>query len=138
LARLTVATLLVSAPLAAQTTQLSSPLPPPSINITTTSDMKVTPDRATIRISVQTRATTAAAAAAANATKQNAVLSSLRKLGLSNEQLSTADYNVNPEYRYEQNQDPVLTGYMVTNTVLADIRDVSQVGKILDAALGSG
>lgn len=113
-------------------------MPPPSINITSTADMKVTPDRATIRISVQTKAPTAVAAASANAKKQNAVLDALRKLGLSNDQLSTADYNVNPDYRYEPNKEPQLVGYEVTNTVLADIRDISQVGKILDAALGSG
>jgi uncharacterized protein YggE len=138
LARFAAFSLLASAPIFAQTPQPGPLIPPPSINITTTSNMKVTPDRATIRISVQTRATTAAAAASANATKQNAVLNSLRKLGLSNDQLSTADYNVTPEYKYQQNQEPVLTGYTVTNTVLADIHDVNQVGKILDAALGSG
>ena len=132
LAMLPVASLMAQAP------QGMPMMPPPSINITTTSDMKVTPDRATIRISVQTKAPTASAAAAANAKKQNAVLDALRKLGLTNDQLSTADYNVNPDYKYQQNQEPVLTGYNVTNTVLADIRDITQVGKILDAALGSG
>jgi uncharacterized protein YggE len=111
---------------------------PPSISLSTNSEVKVTPDRATIRISVQTRAATAAAAATANATKQNAVLSALRKLGLTNEQLSTTDYNVNPTYRYEQNKEPQITGYEVTNTIVAEIRDITMVGKVLDAALGAG
>jgi uncharacterized protein YggE len=105
--------------------------------VSTSSDIKVTPDRATIRISVQTKATTAVSAAADNAKKQNAVLESLRKLGLTNEQLSTADYNVSPSYRYEQNRLPIPTGYEVTNTIIADIRDITQVGKVLDAAITS-
>lgn len=112
--------------------------PVPSIAGTASSDVKLTPDRATIRISVQTHASTASLAASQNATKQTAVLSALRSLGLPNEQLSTTDYSVSPEYRYEQNKSPVLMGYTVTNTILADVRDLKLLGKVLDASLGSG
>jgi uncharacterized protein len=112
--------------------------PIPTIASSATAEAKYTPDRATISISVQTRAPTAAAAAADNAKKQNAVLSALRGLGLTNDQLSTTGYNVNPEYRYDPNRTPTLTGYTVTNTVLADIHDLKQVGKVLDTALASG
>lgn len=130
-----------AAPLAAQT-----PAPPgeylreptPTISGSASSEVKFTPDRATVRISVQTRATTAAAAASENATKQNAVLASLRSLGIPDQQLSTADYSVSPEYRYEQNKSPVLVGYTVTNTILADVRDLKLLGKVLDASLSHG
>jgi uncharacterized protein YggE len=110
----------------------------PSISAAATAEAKFTPDRATISIAVQTKASTAAAAAADNAKKQNAVMSALRAAGLTNEQLSTTGYSVNPEYRYPQNEAPVLTGYTVTNTVQADIHDVKSIGKILDTALASG
>jgi len=112
--------------------------PPPTIFLTTSSDVKVTPDRATVRISVQTKQKTAVAAAAENARKQSDVLDALRKLGISNESISTTDYNVNPDYRYEQNKDPILVGYIVTNTVVVDVQHVDKVGSILDAALGAG
>lgn len=110
----------------------------PTISGSASSNARVRPDRATVRISVQTRASSAAAAASANAAKQNSVLSALRSLGLANDQLSTADYSVNPEYRYEQNKSPQLIGYTVTNTVLAEVRDLKIVGKVLDTALASG
>lgn len=112
--------------------------PAPSISGTASSNVKFTPDRATVRISVQTHATTASAAASQNAAKQTAVLAALRALGLPNEQLSTTDYSVNPEYRYEQNKSPTLTGYTVVNTILADVRDLRMLGKVLDSALGNG
>lgn len=112
--------------------------PLPSVSVSASGDAKVPPDRASLRVSVQTHATTAAAAASQNATRQTAVLSALRAVGLTNDQLSTADYTVSPEYRYEQNKSPTLTGYTVTNTVVADVHDVASVGKVLDAALGSG
>ncbi|MEO7040964.1 MAG: SIMPL domain-containing protein [Gemmatimonadaceae bacterium] len=112
--------------------------PIPAISSSASAEAKYTPDRATVSIAVQTKATTAEAASGDNAKKQNAVLASLRALGMTNEQLSTTGYSVSPEYRYPQNQAPVLTGYTVTNTILADVHDIKQVGKVLDTALASG
>jgi uncharacterized protein YggE len=110
----------------------------PQIAVIGRGEIKVTPDRATIQISVQTRAATAAAAASQNASKQQAVLSALRNLGLTNEQLSTINYNVYPEQRYQEGKDPVIVGYNVTNTILVDARKLTQVGPIIDAALAHG
>jgi uncharacterized protein len=110
----------------------------PQIAVTGRGEVKVSPDRATIQISVQTRGSTAAAAAAENANKQQAVLSALRALGLGNDQLSTINYNVYPEQRYEQGKEPVIVGYTVTNTILAEVRKLTQVGPVIDAALSRG
>jgi uncharacterized protein YggE len=127
-----------AASLIAQGAPMSPREPIPTIASSASADAKFTPDRATISISVQTKATTAAAAAADNAKKQSAVLSALRSLGMTNDQLSTTGYSVNPEYRYDPNRSPTLTGYTVTNTVLADVHDLKQIGKILDTALANG
>ena len=101
-------------------------------------EIKVSPDRASIQISVQTRAATAALAASQNATRLQAVLGALRSLGLTNDQLSTINYNVYPEQRYEQGKEPEIIAYNVTNTILADVRTLSQVGPVIDAALAHG
>lgn len=110
----------------------------PQIAVTGRGEVKVSPDRATIQVSVQTRAASAAAAAAENATKQQSVLAALRTLGLANDQLSTINYNVYPEQRYEQGKEPVIVAYNVTNTILVDVRKLSQVGPVIDAALSHG
>jgi hypothetical protein len=110
----------------------------PQIAVTGRAEVKVSPDRATIQISVQTRGTTAAAAANENATRLNAVLAALRGLGLTNDQLSTINYNVYPEQRYEQGKEPEIVAYNVTNTVVADVRRLNQVGPVIDAALSHG
>jgi uncharacterized protein YggE len=90
--------------------------PIPQISVTGRGEIKVSPDRATIQVSVQTRATTAAAAAAENA----------------------INYNVYPEQRYEQGKEPVIVAYNVTNTILVDVRKLTQVGPVIDAALSHG
>jgi uncharacterized protein YggE len=110
----------------------------PQIVVSGRGEVKVSPDRATIQISVQTRGSTAAGAAAENANKQQAVLAALRALGLGNDQLSTINYNVYPEQRYEQGKEPVIVAYNVTNTILAEVRKLTQVGPVIDAALAHG
>jgi uncharacterized protein YggE len=112
--------------------------PIPQIAVVGRGEIKVSPDRATVQISVQTKAPTAAAAAADNANKQQSVMAALRALGLGADQLSTINYNVYPEQRYEQNREPVIVGYNVTNTILVDVRKLSQVGPVIDAALSHG
>ncbi len=110
----------------------------PQVSVTGRGEVKVSPDRATIQLSVQTRAASAAAAAAENATKQQAVINALKRLGLGDDQISTIGYNVYPEYRYDQGKEPAVIGHKVTNTILADVRKLSQVGSVIDAALSNG
>jgi uncharacterized protein YggE len=130
---------MVYAPVTAHSQDIKGPLEAiPQIAVTGRGEVKVSPDRATIQISVQTRASTAAAAAAENANKQQAVITALRALGLGTDQLSTINYNVYPEQRYEQGKEPVIVAYNVTNTILADVRKLNQVGPVIDAALAHG
>lgn len=127
------------APLSAQQSATSTPMDAiPQISVSARGEIRVAPDRATIQISVQTKAATAAAAASENATKQKAVFDAIRALGLDSDQLSTINYSVFPERRYEPNREPVITGYNVTNTLLVDVKKLSQVGPVIDAALSKG
>lgn len=127
---------LISAPLSAQQVVTNAPIP--QIAIGSRGEIKVSPDRANIQISVQTKAVTAAAAAAENATRQKAVIDALRALGLQANDISTVGYSVNPEQRYEPNREPVVIGYTVVNTVMVEVRDLSMVGRIIDVAISRG
>ena len=66
------------------------------------------------------------------------MLSALRALSFTNDQLSTVNYNVYPEQRYDPGKEPEIVAYNVTNTVLVDVRKLSQVGPAIDAALSHG
>lgn len=110
----------------------------PQITVAARAEVKVVPDRANIHVSVQTRATTAAAAAAENARKQKAVIDALRALKIDAKDISTAGYNVYPEQRYEQNREAVVVGYNVTNTLVVELKSIDLVGRAIDAALANG
>jgi uncharacterized protein len=102
-------------------------------------EAKVTPDRASVLVNVQTRAANAAAAAADNASRTKAVLDALTKLGLSREQLGTEGYTVYPEMTYDKDgRVSRVTAYVVTNTIKAETKRPEQAGAIVDAAIGAG
>lgn len=112
---------------------------PPSLVTAGQGEAKVTPDRVSVLVNVQTRALTAIAASAENARRTGAVLDALSRLGLPKEQLSTEGYTVHPEFRYDREGGaPKVTGYVVTNTVRAESKRPEQAGPIIDAALGAG
>jgi uncharacterized protein YggE len=80
---------------------------------------------------------TAAEARAVAAEAAGAVLAALGGAGVAREDLRTAGIDVRPEWEHEGNR-PVRTGFTVANRIAAVIRDLEQVGRVLDAALESG
>lgn len=110
----------------------------PSISVSAQGSTRVTPDRATLQIGVQTRGATAAAASAENARLAQRVVAAIRAVGIGGEQISTVNYSVNPEYRHVENRSPEVTGYTVHNTVVVDVRQIEQVGRVIDASLAAG
>lgn len=129
---------LVSTTVMAQESATIPPVPPPSLNVGARGEIKVSPDRATVHIAVETKAENAAAAASENARIQQRVIAAIRAVGVPNDQISTIQYNVFPDYRYERDREPRLVGYRVTNTVVVELRQLDRVGPVLDAALGAG
>ncbi|MEO8560468.1 MAG: SIMPL domain-containing protein [bacterium] len=122
----------------AQTPALSNSLPG-SLVSSGQGEAKVTPDRVSVLVNVQTRAATAAGAASENALHTRAVLDALGRLGLTKDQLSTEGFTAYPEMRYDKDGgNPRVAGYVVTNSVRAESRKVDQAGAIIDAALGAG
>lgn len=96
------------------------------------------PDVATIRAGVVTQAATAAEAVADNATRMAAVLDALKRAGVAPRDTRTANVSLSPQYRYVDNQPPVVTGYQATNSVSIRFRDIARAGAILDALVKQG
>ena len=119
--------------------QVSTPAAGPVLSTSGQGEAKVTPDRASVMVNIQSRASTAAAAASENTNRTRAVLDALAKLGLSRDQLSTEGYTVYPELQYDKSGgSPKVSGYVVTNTVRSETKRPEQTGAIVDAALGAG
>lgn len=138
LAAAALATFCLAAPLSAQSAEQSR-LPVPALSTSGQGEAKVTPDRASVQVNVQTRGASAAAAGAENARITRAVLTALGRLDLPREQLTTEGYNLYPEMTYDRDGGkPRVTGYVATNSVRAETKRPEQAGAIVDAALGAG
>jgi uncharacterized protein YggE len=96
------------------------------------------PDVATIRAGVVTQAATAAAALADNAARMAAVLDALKRAGIAPRDARTANVSLSPQYRYADNQPPVVTGYQASNSISIRFRDIAKAGAILDALVKQG
>jgi hypothetical protein len=113
--------------------------PIPALTVTGTGKVKLSPDRATVVVAVETHGASAAAAAADNARRVKAALDTVQKLGLGRDQLSTSGYAVTPEYRYDRTSSTTrVVGYTARNGVRVDVRKLEQLGPIIDAALAGG
>src|SRR4029077_5555281 len=98
--------------------QAPSASSPPQISTTGVGEASAVPDRATIYIAVQTRAATATAASADNARRVKAVMDTLRAIGVSGDQVQTANYSVTPDVPYTPSAAPKTVSYSVSNSLL--------------------
>jgi uncharacterized protein YggE len=112
----------------------------PQIVTTGQGEVRVTPDKATINMGVQTRAATAAEAAAQNSRKQRAIIEAVRARGVAPEQIGTSSFNVIPETRYDREGQavPRTLSYLVSNVITVELRRIDLVGPVIDASLAAG
>lgn len=109
-----------------------------TLNLSAYGETRVEPDMATIGLGVMTEGKTAAEAMQANASRMTAVIASLRKAGIANKDIQTSNLNLNPQYRYQENQPPQLIGYQASNQVTVTVRDLKRLGPAVDATVSAG
>lgn len=108
------------------------------LDIVATGEINRVPDVARISAGVVTQAPSASEAIRANSAQMTRVMAALKRAGIAERDIQTSTISLNPEYRYGDNQPPVLTGYRASNQVDVRFRDIAQTGKILDALVAEG
>jgi uncharacterized protein YggE len=108
------------------------------LDVNATGEVTRVPDLAIISAGVQTLQPTATGAIEENATRMERVRAALKRAGIADKDIQTSSISLNPEYHYENNQPPRLTGYRATNTVNVKFRDLKRTGSILDALVAEG
>ena len=135
---LAAAALALPAAAQAQTAVQVQPISGTRLDISATGEVTRIPDVAIISTGVVTRASTATGAIQQNAARMERVRSALKRAGIADKDIQTSSINLNPEYHYEQNKPPRLTGYQASNQVSVRFGDISETGKILDALVAEG
>lgn len=138
-ATLVLTTSLTPAALSAQERERKEPV----IVVSGAGDAAIAPDLAIVSLGVaETRKTAREALDVANAAMK-AVVDALKKQDIAPRDLQTSGLSIQAQYSYPQNEDgspkpPVLTGYMVSNTLTVRIRDLARVGAVIDQAVTLG
>jgi uncharacterized protein len=100
-----------------------------------TATIEAAPDEAVVSLGVQTRAATAEAAMRENAQRMADVLRALVDLGIRDGDVATTGVSLWPTYNMNGTD---IVGYEASNQVDVTVRDMSNVGKAIDAAVGAG
>jgi uncharacterized protein len=106
-----------------------------TITVSGNGSVTTIPDRASFSFTVETRAATAVAALAQNATETRAVIAAVKGAGVADEDVQTAQVSLSPQ---TSNDGRTVTGYVASNTITAKIRDLTKAGRVIDAAVGAG
>ena len=108
------------------------------LDVSATGEVTRVPDLAIISAGVQTLRPTATAAIEENAARMDRVRAALKRAGIDDKDIQTSSISLNPEYQYDQNRPPRLTGYRASNSVNIKFRDLKRTGAILDALVAEG
>jgi uncharacterized protein YggE len=98
-------------------------------------EVKGQPDTATVQIGVETEGPTAQDALAKNTAQAQALQGKLKELGVAEKDIKTSNFSVYPTYGTDGRQ---ITGYHVTNSVIATIRNLGGTGTLLDQVVQAG
>jgi uncharacterized protein len=102
----------------------------------------IEPDMALVQVGVQTEDTTAAEAMAENNERMQAVISATLATGVDEEDVRTTVVRLHPVYddrnRTAVAPSPAPIGYRATNMVQITVRDLDNLGELLDAIVEAG
>jgi uncharacterized protein YggE len=116
-----------------------------SITIEGQGEVRAAPDMAMISSGVTTQGATAREALDANTAAMAELIAALKAEGIEARDIQTSGFSVNPNYVYSDARDehgytlpPKINGYQVSNTVSVAVRDLGELGSILDKSVTVG
>jgi uncharacterized protein len=109
----------------------------PRLTVQGTGQADGTPDVLTAVFGFSSMAATSAAALSQNNAEVNQALLALAGNRVAKADVQTTGLTLAPQYVYPNGEPPRLTGYQVTNTVTAKLRDMKTAGDAIDAVVNA-
>jgi uncharacterized protein YggE len=108
-----------------------------SVTVSGQGEVQAEPDRALVMLGIQTRLPKLEEARAEVNKKVEAVLKLTRELKIDSKYVRSTRITIQPEYSYDNNARNLL-GYMVGRQVEVDLRNLEQLGQLLERAADVG
>lgn len=107
------------------------------ITVVGSGTVPVIPDTAIINIGVVTEGSNLQEVQQENAATTTKVVNSLLSLNIPRENIQTSFYNIEPRYDYKDGTQ-IFTGYRVTNMLTVKVKNLNDIGAIIDSTVKSG
>jgi uncharacterized protein len=123
---------------------LAADEPTPRIMVSGEGSASAAPDMALISLTVLREAVTAREALDANNAAMAEVLAAMKTAGIAGKDLQTSGFSIQPKYTYpdpnktDQPQEPKIVGYTVMNSLGVRVRDLANLGAIIDQSVTLG
>lgn len=108
-----------------------------TIRVSGRGEVRAEPDIARIHAGVEVRADTVTEARAGAAEAARAVIAALHTNGVAERDIQTVAFSIYATYDYREDP-PRISGYAVSNSVEATVRNIGRVGEIIDAVAAAG
>ena len=109
-----------------------------TLSVTGQSEVALTPDIAYVTVGVRTETDDVSLSVSRNAAAVDEVLAALESAGVAAEDMRTANFNVYSYDQYDFEGSPSGKTYAVENTVYVTVRNLPQMGDLLDEVVNAG
>jgi uncharacterized protein len=110
---------------------------PSTLKLEGVGTLRTSPDVASAFLGVVTENKELSEAQKENSEIMDKVIASLINLGIEEKDIKTESYSISPEYDFVEGKQ-IFRGYRVNNNLRIIIRDIKQVGKVIDTAVANG
>lgn len=110
------------------------------ITVTGTGQVAAAPDMATLTVGVTTEAEEAAVAMRRNSEAMAAVIARLTALGIAEADMQTSSLSLSPRWEppRPEETEPRVNGFVASNLLTVDVRDLAALGGVIDAVVDDG
>lgn len=109
-----------------------------TVTVSGTGMVTLTPDIAYVAIGVHSQDASATTAMEDNNAKAAAVIAAIKDAGVEEKDIQTTNFSIYPQQQYDDNGRITGVIYMVNNTVYVTVRELDQLGDMLDATVNAG
>jgi uncharacterized protein YggE len=102
-------------------------------------EAKAAPDIVLLSLGIEAEERTVASAQQEAAQTMDAVLKAIKANGVADKDIQTQRFSIQPVRTYNEDlQRSIITGYQVTNVVIAKIKQIDKAGTVIDAVAQAG
>jgi uncharacterized protein len=110
----------------------------PTISTIGSAEKEIPADESRISLAVENTNANPNTARINNADRMNTIIDVLRQAGLSNENITTSNYQITPNYDYENNNYDQIISYTALNKIELKTSASANISKFIDLAVNNG